>query len=135
MSRENVELVRRAYEEGYARRSVEGFSGLFAPGFRFHMRSEFPGVRPWYALEELPQLWADLDETYTDYSLAPADFATFGAFVLVTLSARARLRGSDAWVDETLFHIWHLADGRVLEAWTYGDEQEALDAIRQARER
>lgn len=126
MSRENVEIARLAYES-YARRAVDRFRDRFADDFRFHTRAEFPG-RSVHSLDEMPQIWADLDETYTEYSLVPGDFVDLGDYVLVTLTQSARLRGSDARIEMTIYHLWHIRDGKAREAWTYSDRAEAVEA-------
>ncbi len=129
MSQENVELVRSAYEEDYARRRiVDDLRDRFADDFRFHTRPEFPG-RLVYHLDEIPALWADLDETYTEYSLVPADFTEVNEYVVVTLEASARMKDGEARIEATLYHVWHLQDGKLREAWTYGTRGEALEAV------
>ena len=130
MSRENLEIVRWAYEEMFPRRSVDvpGIEDRFAPDYRFNTRPGFPG-RIRYPLDELPAIWADLDSTYTDYSLVPQSYEPLGAdFVLVTLRQEARLRGSDQRIDQTIYHLSRLAEGRLQESWTFIDEAEAREA-------
>ncbi len=129
MSQESVELVRAAYREGYARRTVEPFRDKVADDFRFHMRRGWPG-RPVYGFDELTQIWADLDETYSEFRLVPEDFAPIGDFVVVTIRQSARMRESDARIKATIWHVWHVADGRVREAWTFDSEKDALAAAR-----
>ena len=130
MSEENVELVRWVYEEGYARRKVDmpGVEDRIAPDYRFHTRSGFPG-RTVYRLDEMTALWADLDTTFSDHRLVPQRYEALGrAHVLVTLEQTARLRGSDQRIDQTVYMLWRLADGRVSETWTFTDEAEARAA-------
>ena len=129
MSQENVEFIRRAYREGYASRSVdaEGLRDRVAEDFRFHMRPGWPG-RVVYGLDDLTELWADLDNTYTEYELIPEDFLDAGEFVLVTVRQSARVRGSDARIEAPLWHVWQLRDGIVHEAWAFDVEDEARDA-------
>jgi ketosteroid isomerase-like protein len=82
-----------------------------------------------YRLEELPQLWADLDDTYTEFSLVPEDFALVGEYVVVIVRVSARMRASDARIEETLCHLWHVRDGKAREAWSYNTRAEALEAV------
>lgn len=126
MSRENVELIRRAYDEAYRSRSVESLRDRVAEGFQFHARRGFLG-RPTYRLDEVPQLWADLDETFRDYVLAPTDFDAIGDYVLVTIEQSARMKESDFRVDTTVWHLWHITDGKVREGWVFDDRKDALD--------
>ena len=128
MSRENIEVVRLAYDVAYAQRSVEGVRDRFAPDFVFHGRAEFPG-RQHYRFEEIEQLWADMDETYSDYSLVPVEFEDAGDYVLVTLETSAKMQGSELRVEGKIWHVWLVADGTPQEGWTYGSRSEALQAV------
>jgi hypothetical protein len=128
MSQENVDFIRLAYSEGYAPRSVEGLRERFAEDFCFHMRPNWPG-RPAYGLEEMTELWADLDQTYTEYHLAPVDLVPAGDRVMVTLSQSARMRGSDARVESTIWHVWEIRDGKARQAWVLDSETDALEAV------
>ncbi len=127
MSQENVEVVRRAYEESYAARSVENTRDYVAEDFRFHMRPEWPG-RAIYGREQMTEIWAELDQTYSEFSLVPEEYEQLGGFVLVRLSVSARLRESDARLDQALYHLWEIRDGKAVAAWGYGDREEALEA-------
>ena len=93
MSQENVEIVRLAYREGYERRTVENVRELAADDFCFHTRPGWPG-RSLYRFDEVLEFWADLDDTFTEYSLVPERFAAVEDYVLVTLRQSARMRGS-----------------------------------------
>jgi ketosteroid isomerase-like protein len=125
---ENVEMVRRAYEVGYAARSVEVLRETFAEDFLFHTRPEFPGGGA-YGIDALTELWADLDDTYSEFSLVPVDYTAIGHHVLVTLRQSTRLRGSDARLENTIYHLVRINDGKVAEAWTYVDRERALEAV------
>jgi hypothetical protein len=128
MSRENVDTVRLAYEVAYAQRSVDDVRDAFAEDYVFHSRPEFPG-RLSYRADDMPQLWADLDETYTEFSLVPEDFAPVGDYVVVTLRQSARLRASDARIESTIYHVWHVQNGVPQETWGYSTREEALEAV------
>ena len=128
MSQANVDLVRLAYDVAYTERSIEGIRDLVAPGWVFHGRPEFPG-RQVYGIDEMPQLWADLDETYSEFNLIPADFTPVDDdFVVVTIRTSACLRGSQARVEATQYHGWRVRAGKLQEAWACNTRQEALEA-------
>ena len=75
------------------------------------------------------ELWADLDATFTDYSLIPESYEPIGPdHVLVTLRQTARLRGSDQRLVESLYMLWQLSEGKVQETWTFTDRMQALAA-------
>src|SRR3954454_18118634 len=125
MSQGNVETVRRAYEVAYAERSVEGVMDVVAENFVWHQRAEWPGL-PCTGLKTCRSFGRTLDDTYTEYSLVPEHFRAVGEYVMVTVRTGARMRAGDARIDSTLYHVWHLRDGKVREAWTYSTQAEAL---------
>lgn len=128
MPGENTQLIRRMYEEGYALRRIDLVWELVAEDFRFHMRPEWL-AQPTYSAEEMPQIWGDLDETYTGYSLIPEDFNEVGEYVVVALNASAEMRDGGERIESTIYHVWLVQDGLVREAWTYGTRSEAFAAV------
>jgi ketosteroid isomerase-like protein len=79
----------------------------------------------------MTEIWADLDETFTEYSLVPEDFAEVGEYVIVTIRVSARMKASDARIDSTIYHVWHIRDGKIREAWTFTTKSEALEASKE----
>lgn len=128
MSEANVKVVRDAYATAYASRSVDQVRDNFADDFVWHNRPTWPG-RATYTAEEMPQLWADLDETYSEFTLEPVAFTAHGDYVLVEVAQSARLRDSDAKVSDTVWHLWRVVDGVPQEGWARGQKQEALELI------
>ena len=76
-------------------------------------------------------LWADLDATFTDHSLVPTQYEAVGTFVLVTLQQTARALDSDLEINDTIYQLWLLTDGKVQETWTFTERAEALEAAGQ----
>ena len=128
MSQENVDLVRRLYEESYRTRNIESTRDSVSEEFRFHTRPEWPG-RAVYGRDEMPEVWADLDETFSEYSLVPQEFEHLGDYVLVTLNVSASFRQGEIRLEEALYHLWKVREGKAIEAWTYGEKDEALEAV------
>jgi hypothetical protein len=127
MSQENVEMVRVAYDVAYAERSVEGVRDRFAESFVWHSRPEWPG-KATYGVDEMPELWADLDDTFSEFELVPVEFEEVAdGYVLVTVKQSASLRDSDERVETTIWHLWRV-DGMPQEGWVFGDRSEALQA-------
>ena len=82
-----------------------------------------------YRLDEMTALWADIDATFSDHSLVPQSYEAIGSTdVLVTLHQTARLRGSEHRINETIYMLWRLVEGRADETWTFTDKAKALEA-------
>ena len=125
MGRENIEAVRFGYEVAFAQRSAERLPELLAEGFTWHQRPEWPG-RSVYTAADWPQLWAELDDTYSELSIVPVDLFESGEYVIVTVETSARMRTSDDRIAVTQWHVWRMRDGLALEARAYSTREDAL---------
>jgi hypothetical protein len=74
------------------------------------------------------ELWAELDETYSEFNLVPVEYVEAGEYVVVTIKASACLQASDDRVEVTQWHVWRLEDGRAAEARVYRTREEAVEA-------
>jgi ketosteroid isomerase-like protein len=99
----------------------------FADDFTWHQRAEWPG-RPVYRIDELPDLWAELDETYSEFVLEPVEFAEVGNCVLVKVHTSAPLHASNERIDGVIWHVWQIVDGRVQNVHVYTERSDALEA-------
>jgi ketosteroid isomerase-like protein len=127
MSQENIELVRLAYDVVWKGRSADGVEHRFADDFTWRQRPEWPG-RSAYTRDEMPELWADLDDTYLEFELFPVEFSEAADYVVVTVNTSAHLRASDARIEGTLWHVWRVVEGVLAEAQAYSSRREALEA-------
>lgn len=50
----------------------------------------------------------------------------------MTLHQSSRVKGSDARVESTIWHVWHITQGVAREAWTFDQRAEALAAVGRA---
>ena len=119
-------MVRVAYDVAYIERSVDGVRDSFADDFVWHSRPEWPG-KPTYGIDEMPEVWADLDETYSEFEVVPAAFEEIAdGYVLVTLEQSTRLRGSETRVKSAIWHLWRV-DALPRETWVFGERAAALE--------
>jgi ketosteroid isomerase-like protein len=127
MRGDNIDLVRPAYDVAWPQRSVDGFRDRFADDFTWRQRPEWPG-RSVYGRDDMPELWADLDETFSDYKLVAVDYAEAGDHVIVTVNLSAYIRASHDRIEGTVWHVWRLHDGLVAEVCVYSTRREAVEA-------
>ena len=122
-------MVRFAYDVAYAARNIERVRDRFTHDFVWHARPEWPG-RAAYSADEMTELWADLDETYSEFELVPVEFEQLGSdHVLVKVLMSSCLRGTDARIENTMWHLWRIED-KPSEAWGFSTRTEALEAAR-----
>jgi hypothetical protein len=127
MPGQNIEMIRVAYDVAYAQRSVSGVRDRFAEDFVWHSRPEWPG-KATYSADELPELWADLDETFSEFELVAFNFEEVGdEYVLVKVRQSMSLRESEARFETTVWHLWRIEDVPK-EGWVFINQTEALKA-------
>jgi ketosteroid isomerase-like protein len=127
MSRENVELTRRAFQAFNDRdldavlaglhHEVEAFPRLAAVegGYRGH-----DGIRRW---------WAQLLGAFPDFHVEILEVRDLGEFIVLALRLRGRGAESDTPVDAAVWHVNQFRDGKVIRWRVYTSESEALEAV------
>jgi ketosteroid isomerase-like protein len=127
MSRENVELYRRAakaFNEGDLEaflavmdESVEAVPriGVVEGGYHGHA-----GVRRW---------WESLQATFPDFRTEVVEVRDLGDVTLAQLRNRGRGAGSDTPVEQQSWHVARWRDQKLLWWRAYGTEAEALEAV------
>ncbi len=128
MSRENVELIRREYED--FNRTGEVTEDRYHPEFEFH---EFEGapipVRRGFA--EWRDWAGDVAEAFGDFVLEPQELLDFGDRVVAVVVMRGRGRTSGVSLQQ-LFPpfavVWTVRDGKVIRGAAFRSKTAALEA-------
>ena len=127
MSRENVEIVRRGYED-LNRRDIEAWLEKFhddAEMYDLAGRPDTPARRGHEAFRS----WAKtMDEIWEGGRHEPQEFIDAGDVVVVAVRARGRRRDIAVPVDTPLFHVFEMRDGKIQRGRAYLDKTEALEA-------
>jgi ketosteroid isomerase-like protein len=129
MSRENVELVRRAYD--YFRSTGAPAAHEMSPDFVWDM-STFAGwpekqvyEGPDGALEFLTA-WVS---AWEDWELETLEFVDAGERVVAIQRQRGKAKESGITVDMVFAQVWTARDGRLVRMEMYADPAEALEAV------
>ena len=131
MSRENVELVRRAWE-AWERRDMTAVFELYAPDIVWDMtHSDVPdggvyhghqGVKTYF------QGWAV--EPFDEYYAHADAFWDAGSHVVVRIRQGGRGKGSGARVEmPPIWQVYELRGGKAVRVTPYPTEREALEAV------
>jgi ketosteroid isomerase-like protein len=126
MRQENVQLVRRAYEE-WSR-------GDFSAGDVFDADVEFdmvdwPGRDSSRGIEEMARAWQESLAAWDDFRAEPTDFIETGPYVVVPTHVTARGKGSGALVAADTATVWTLEAGKVVRLALHWDVAAALEAV------
>ena len=130
MSRENLEIVRRGYEQ-FTSSGIPNFDFL-DPEVEWRGPKEFPDLaEPHYGHEGVTQYIAKINEVLDDYRMAPEEFIDAGDDqVLVFSREGGRGKGSGAKVEtHPTAHLWTLRDGKAIRMQSYWERSDALAAV------
>jgi len=126
MSKENVEVVRQAYEH-FARTGAPDLSG-YAPEVEWHSAAEDPGLETFHGHEGVKKLLSDVQEQMEDFRTEPFEFLDAGDCVVAGLVHRGRGRGSTAEVEMREWNVFLFREGRIVSVHEYLDRDKALKA-------
>jgi ketosteroid isomerase-like protein len=124
----NVELVRGLYEAWLAGDREAAIAGV-DPAIEWIEPADSPDPETHYGYEGVERSMAHWTEGFDEYGfdiLSVRDLG--GGRVLGCLLQRARAGGSTVPVEDMLFHIWTIRNGRAVRAEMFRTEQEALNA-------
>jgi uncharacterized protein len=129
MSRQNVELVRRGYEQFATRKAF--VSELAAPDFAWDM-SHFHGWPEQQVYEGVAGAERFLEEwisAWDDWELKLEELLDAGDKVVGIHRQHGRSRSTGIRVDMFFAMVWTLRDGRQTRMEMYSKVEEALEAV------
>jgi ketosteroid isomerase-like protein len=135
MSEANVETVRRAIEvfvsAGYDPRaiSVDEFFEVFDPDIELDVSRTNPETHVYRGRDGVIEILEQWVQTWDDYEQEAPELIDAGADRVVTvICERGKLKGSDAWVEQTRGTVWTVRDQRIVKYEEHQDRAQALEA-------
>jgi ketosteroid isomerase-like protein len=123
---DDVERLREGYE-AFNAGDWDRVLERFAPDFRADERPDVldseTGTDAMHAMRKAGAL-------FDDYRLDPLEFEDGGDWVLVNVRQSGRGRTSGVPVEEDLFHLWDVRDGRATQLRAFTTREEAVRAAR-----
>jgi ketosteroid isomerase-like protein len=127
MSQENVEIVRRVYEEVNANLDVP--VKFLHPDYEFDARDVAADIGIVRGIEASGEALREYWETFEDFHVDLKEVLHADEEHVVTaVQDGGRMKGSDAEVWNHLFHVWTFRDGKVVRTSSHTDKHRALEA-------
>jgi ketosteroid isomerase-like protein len=128
MSEENVEIVRRIYEEGLLDREPERILDLASPDVEYVNPREAidPGIRR--GRDETARALRNLSQSFDSYRHELRELFDCGDAVVADVTFCARSRGSDTEIVQEEAHTWTLREGMIVRHEWGRDLNAALEA-------
>ena len=129
MSRENVEIVRRAYEAWNAK-DFDAAAEVLSPDIEWRMPGNLPDPARWTSRGEVREGLRAFMESWDELRADVEDLLDAGDQVvaLVRFRGRSVVTGLALEGVSTDAAVWTLRDGKVVAVEMYGGTEEALEA-------
>jgi ketosteroid isomerase-like protein len=128
MSQENVEIVRRIYNQvsaGQWKPQPE----LFDPEYEVDLTDAGPDLGVIRGVEATETALRGYTETFENFRIELLEVIhAVDDCVITAVRDGGRLRGSDSEVWNRFFHVWTFRDGRIRRRTSHRDKEQALKA-------
>jgi len=128
MSRENVEVARRAYE-AFARGDGDAVARDLDEEIDVYPAKDFPGSDSYHGRQGFLAYVERWLESWDEYRMIPEEFIEAGNKVIVIYRAIGRGMSSGVEVDSRFGHVWTLRDGNAVRIEMFSTPAEALEAV------
>src|SRR5215212_9460265 len=129
MSTENVEVVRSMYD-AHARGDYHASLSFMDREIEFSQPTGEPGAATYHGHEGVIQAFAQWLAPWDDYRVEVRGLTDLGDEVLADTRHHGRGKASGVEVEQQIFQLWTLRNGRIVRARMYYEEAEALEAAR-----
>ena len=130
MSRENVQILKAAYE-ALNRGDVAAALGVLEADAEWAEHSELPEADTYRGLGAIRTFLDGYLESWEEFRQETEEMMDGADKVAVFLHLIARGKGSGIEVEARYAHVWTMRDGRGVRVDAYGDRQMALEALHQ----
>jgi uncharacterized protein len=128
MSSANVEILKRmfdAFNGGDLAAALEDVG----PEIEAEPSSSFPGRSVYRGHQGVLEFFATFLEVWDEYAAEPTDFIEAGDRVLVIARQRGRGKGSGLEIEQDIFQIWTMRDGKAIRMRVCEGRADALEAL------
>jgi ketosteroid isomerase-like protein len=128
MSQENLEVVRRIYNEVSAGQ-WKAQPELFDPEYEVDLTDAGPDLGVIRGVEATETALRGYMETFENFRIELLEVIhADDDYVITAVRDGGRLRGSDSEVWNRFFHVWTFRDGRIRHRTSHRDKEQALEA-------
>jgi ketosteroid isomerase-like protein len=129
MARDNVEVVRRAYEL-FERGDIDGVLGLLAENFELRLPGIYPeGPQTFRGRHGLERWLAMVEDTWGEWHFEVERLIDAGEQIVALVRIVAKGGASEVPVHREVAHVWTLRDRKPWTVSVHLDRADALDAV------
>jgi ketosteroid isomerase-like protein len=128
MTQKNVEMVRGGFE-ALNRRDIDAWIDGFHADVEVHDLPTIPDAPVYRSHDDLRNWVETMFEVWTEDSYYElVELLPEGDFVIATVRAHAKGRGSGVPIELTFFQVFEIDEGKVRRAWAFFEKDEAQQA-------
>jgi ketosteroid isomerase-like protein len=127
MSRENVEIVRRAFE-AYVRGDLDAAYSYLHPEIEFHTYADSPQAGVYRGRDAVREYNEDLFALFERLRVEAEEFVDAGDHLIVVSTQHAVPRGGRQEIDVHMAELWTVRDKLIAERHSYSTREQALEA-------
>ena len=128
MSREDVDVVRRAYD-AYAQGDVEAILDYLDPAVEIHDIAEIPDPETHHGHDGFMRSQLKFAEIFPDLRLEPVDVIDAGDRIVALAQAVGREERTGTKILQRVAAVWTMRDGKAVLLVYYADWNQALEAV------
>lgn len=134
MSKQNVELVRAAFEAwepawGSGTYDLSELLALLDDDLVFRTHSPAPEPRTWYGIEGFLDVTGEVTDVFDEFTLRGEEFMDAGDRVVARVVLEGRGSGSGAPVTGTFWYVYGVRGGKIATIDMYVARDQALEAV------
>jgi ketosteroid isomerase-like protein len=132
MARENVEILRDAYEalnDG----DIERALAVLEPDAEWQEHSDLPEADVYRGRDTIRTFLLGYLDSWEEFRQETEELIDSGERVAVLLRMAAKGKGSGIEVESRYAHLWTMRGGKGVRVDAYADPSAALDALRQSQ--
>ena len=127
MSRENVEIVRAAYE-AVERGDIDEATSLIHPEIEFHTYVRSPEAGVYRGRDAVKKYNEVLFDQFESIRFEIEDLVDAGERVVITTTQHAVPKGGQAEMSVQVCEVWTVREGLLAERHSYSTREQALEA-------
>jgi uncharacterized protein len=128
MSRENVEVLRRIYQE-WAKGNARIDMSVYDPNFVYISQATDPDPGPHMGLEATRDYYRRFLASWEDWRIEASEFREVGNSIVVHARRSGIGRASRVPLEDHSFHVWTFRGGKIIRMDVFEQETEALEAV------
>jgi uncharacterized protein len=127
MSRGDIEMLRAGYE-AFSRGEWDSVFREAHPDIELITTDRVTNPGTYRGVDDIRRFFEDLFAPFEQVVAEPEEFLERGDQIVVLVVVRSRPRGSSAFIENRIGHLWTMRDGQVVRFQIFPEREKALEA-------